>query len=220
MSDKAVPRGASFTLGSLLLWVTTIAMGCALVVTVQRLRSAESELALLREEVGYLGPTKGNEIAAVRALVYEPLTFQFRVRVPERPGYRLAYSSLWPAEASGPEWFGGLKVPPGESTVIVRVLKDPRDDRWKIAAICRSELGTRRIGTTLPEDHTSLFRSPQDWSNSGVSRVAQVAEIGESIRLLENRIIQGEEAMMFGARPKGQDAVGVFAQLEPDSGPL
>ncbi|MEL6104835.1 MAG: hypothetical protein AAFU85_02305 [Planctomycetota bacterium] len=220
MSNGAASGARSFTLGSLLLWVTIIAMACALTVTVRRLRSAESELEFLREEVGYLGETNNNQIAAVRALVYEPLTYQFRVRVPEGPDYRLAYSSLWPSDASEPEWFGGLKVPAGESTVIVRVLKDPRDDRWKIAAICRSELGTRRIGTTLPDDHTQLFRSPQDWSNSGVSRIAQVADVGDSIRLLENRIIRGEEALMFGARPKGQDAVGVFAQLEPDSGPL
>ncbi|MEO1527778.1 MAG: hypothetical protein AAFX06_20300 [Planctomycetota bacterium] len=219
-TGSTVPRAASFTLGSLMLWVTTIALACGLVVTVQRLRSAETELAKLREEVGYLGPTRADQVAAVRAQVLEPLTYQFRVRVPERQKYRLVYSSIWPVDSDAPDWFGALSVPSGESTVIVRVLRDPRDDQWKIAAICRSELGTRRIGTVLPEPHVALFRSPQEWSTAGVSRVAHVTDAGDFIRLVENRMIRGEEALLFGARPRDQDAVGVFAQLEPDVGAL
>lgn len=214
-------RGPRFTLGGLLLWVTTIALACALFVTLRRLRFAETELASLRDEVGYLGPSNDDQVAAVRSgAVYEPLTYQFRLRAPDQPSYRVTYSSLWPAGSNEPEWFGALKVPPGESTVIIRILKDPRDDRWKIAALCRSEAGTRRIGTVLPEPHVELFRSSQDWSSAGVSQTAELAEAGGSIRLLENRILRGEEALMFGAKPQDQDAMGVFAQLEPDVGTL
>lgn len=215
-----------FSLSRMLLGVAALAAALAFVVTLQRLRNAESELAALRLETGYLAPSEPSQIAAVRLTSDEPMTFRVRVRVPESssstaPNYRIAYSSVWQSGATAPTWFAAISVPPGESVVILRILKDPRDDRWKITTLRRSQSGTRRLATVLPEDHVQLFRGSHEWLSTGVPRETQFADTGQSLRLLDERILSGEGAMMlYGDRPPESDMIGVYAELQPDVGPL
>lgn len=211
-----------FSLLGLLLIVSLAAVGSAYVITLRRLRSAETELARLRKETGYLEPTADDQIAAVRLTSDQPMTYRLRVRVPDAPRYRIAYSSIWPQSASGPTWFGAVPMPPGESIVIVRVLKDFRDDRWKITTLRRGADGTRRIATVLPDDHVNVFTGSHDWLKSGIVRDrTTTAAAGRSIRLLDERVLVGEGAMMlYGDAPPDGDLIGVFAELQPDIGPL
>jgi hypothetical protein len=217
--NRSRPR---FSLIGLLLVVSLAGVSLAYAVTLRRLRVAEAELTRLRQETGYLEPTGDDTVAAVRLTSDQPMTYRLRVRVPSAPRYRLAYSSVWPHAESGPSWFAAVPMPPGESVVIVRILKDPRDERWKITALRRGEDGTRRIATALPGQHVDVFTGSHDWLRSGIPRdQTTTAAAGQALRVLDERVLVGEGAMMlYGDAPPDDDMIGVFAELQPDVGPL
>lgn len=201
---------------------TTIAMILiGLVSALVRLRKAESELAKLRSEIGFLAPSEDWQIAASRAPSDEPLTYRVRVRVPAEPSYRVCYSTLWPQNSASPQWFAAVDLPPGESVITVRVQADPRDSRWKISAVARSPWGTKRVATTLPEDQIPIFRSSNDVIRTGIGRETVLTEKNESIRLLDERwLLGGAGVLMYGNKPPSADQIGIFAELQPDIGPL
>ena len=189
---------------------------------VQRVRVLETELNMLRVETGYLQQTAAGCIAAARAPSDQPLTYRARVRVPEGAvRHRLAYSTIWPKKSSGPRWYGAVPVPVGESVVTVRILEDPRDGKWKIAALVSSMRGNQRMATVLPPEHVDVFRGSHDVLSTGVGRETQSAERKQSIRLLDERWLVGEGGLLlYGDRAPENDQIGVYAELQPDLGPL
>ena len=220
-SPMAGPRWRTFSLTKLLAVTAFIGLAFGYVTTRARLQQATAELTRLRLETGYLAETESGQIAAVRVPSDEPLTYRLRVRVPDAINYRVAYSSLWPLGAMGPDWFAAVNVPPGESLVTVRILEDPRDQRWKITTIIRSERGTKRVATVLPPPHVHVFRESNDAVSTGVGRQTVSTASGESIRLLDERWIVGEGGLLlYGDRSPEQDQIGVYAELQPDDRPL
>lgn len=220
-SPVAGSRSLKFSLAKLLAFTALICLVLAYVTTRARLQQANAELARLRLETGYLPETETGQIAAVRVPSDEPLTYRLRIRVPDSVNYRVAYSSLWPLGSMGPYWFASASVPPGESLVTVRILEDPRDQRWKITTIIRSERGTKRVATVLPPPHVHVFRESHDAVSTGVGRQTVSASSRESIRLLDERWIVGEGGLLlYGDRSPEQDQIGVYAELQPDDRPL
>ncbi|MEM9367137.1 MAG: hypothetical protein AAGD07_14180 [Planctomycetota bacterium] len=71
-----------FSLRGLLIVVTILGLAIGNAITLSRLRRANTELERIREEVGYLAETAPDQIAAARVPVDAPLTYRFRVRVP------------------------------------------------------------------------------------------------------------------------------------------
>ncbi|TWU07442.1 pilus assembly FimT family protein [Stieleria varia] len=212
---------SQFTLRELMLCMAVVALVAAYLVTQMRLRTATTELQRLRAETGYLASSSNDQIAAVRVPSDDPLTYRFRVRVPPSGRYRIAYSSLWPENTTGPSWYAAVDLEPGESLATVRILKDPRDDRWKITTLVRSERGTKRVGTVLPGEHTDLFLKSNDRMSLSIGQDTVFADKTESLRLVDERWIVGENGLLLygGGLPKG-DQIGVFAELQPDIGPL
>ena len=202
--------------------MTIVMLTVGLIATSQRLRKTSSELGRLRREVGYLSSTSPGQIAAVRAPSDEPLTYRIRVRIPQGSGdYRVAYSSHLPKQSSNPMWYGAVPIPPGESLVTVRILEDPRDKRWKIATIVSSEQGNQRMATVLPPDHVAIFRGSHDVWSKGVGRETRAVGSDESIRVLDERwLVGGSALLLYGYRAPETDQIGVFAEMEPDRGPL
>ncbi len=200
---------------------TILALAVGLAVTTRRLARVEDELIRLRLEVGHLMPSLPGQIAAARVPSDQPLTYRLRIRVPESPAYRIAYSSLLPRDSRTPDWYGAIKVPPGESLVTVRVAEDPRDGRWKITTLVGSQEGNRRMATVLPTEHTRAFRGTHDVVSTGVGRETQAADAESSIRLLDERWLVGEGSLLlYGDRPTPRDQVGIYAELQPDHGTL
>jgi hypothetical protein len=205
------------------LGLATIAMlGMGLVSTAIRLRRSEADLNLMRRQFGFLASTPPGQIAAARAPSEQPLTYRLRVRVPsDAETYRVAYSSHWPQHKSGPEWYGAVPVPPGESIITVQIYEDPRDRRWKIATVVSAQKETRRMATALPPDHVNVFRGSHDVISAGIGRETFASASDQSIRLLDERWLVGETALLlYGDRAPDEDQIGVYAELQPDRGPL
>lgn len=202
--------------------VTLVILVVALIATNRRLRRSERELSLLRAEFGYLKPTEEGQIAAARAPSDQPLTYRLRVRVPsDATQYRVAYSSLWPRKSTRPQWYGAVPVQPGESIITVRILEDPRDRRWKISTLVGTASGTKRMATTLPEEHIAIFRGSHEVISTGIGRETAAVDATASIRLLDERWLVGEGSLLlYGDRPPDRDQIGVYAELQPDVGPL
>ena len=202
--------------------VTIVMLVVGLLVTAFRLRRSQAELARLRDEAGYLAETSPGQIAAARAPSDQPLTYRVRVRVPQNQSrYRVAYSSLWPRKSSAPKWFGAVPVPPGDSLITVRIQEDPRDHRWKIATVVGSRRGNQRMATVLPEEHVVAFRGSHDVISTGVGRDTLALAPTSKIRLLDERWLVGEGSLLlYGDRAPEDDQIGIYAELQPDVGPL
>ena len=225
--NRATPRLGRTRLGRISLrgylgLMTLLMLAIGIVFLVHRLRVLEAEVTKLRAETGYLQQTAPGQIAAARAPSDQPLTYRVRVRVPGgQDKFRVAYSSIWPSQSAGPQWFGAVPLPAGESVVTIRILEDPRDKKWKIASLVSSTTGNQRMATVLPPDHVEVFRGSHDVWSTGVGRETQSVDPPASIRLLDERWLVGEGALLlYGDRPTEIDQVGIYAELQPDVGPL
>ena len=234
------PRRISWSLQTLMVSATIAALVGGNVFSIVRLRQAETELDVLRREVGSLHDTPSGSLAVVRIAADTPLTYRFRVRTPvtddptqrwnsaqpPKTLYRIAYSTILPRGRTQPEWYSAIAVPPGESVVTIQIAEDPRDERWKISTLVRSESAVRRMGTVLPDEHTRLFRQSHDVVSTGLKRQdVIVMSPGEPIRLpvrlLDERWLVGEQSLLlYGDKAPDEDQVGVYAELQSADQPL
>ena len=212
-------RGVNFSLREMIGLVTIIALAVALWNAMSRMREQERELTVMRQEFGYLAPSEPNELAASRSPSEQPLSYRMRIRLPAQKGedfpYQVVYSSLWEAGNPDPTWFGGVRVPSGESLVTVQIIDDPRDGRWKLATVVSSQSGTSRMSTVLPAPHEEIFRGSHDVISAAIGRETLISEVGSSVRLLDERwLIDGAGVVLDGSAPK-ESQVGVYAELQP-----
>jgi len=220
-SRVACPGRWRFTLRTFMMGLTVAMLLVGWVTTTLRLRNAESELAVLRRETGYLEPSGDGQIAAVRLVEDQPLSYRLRVRVPRSQPYRVAYSTRWPSGRHSPDWYSAIDLPPGESVLMVQIQPDPRDQLWKITTMVRSDDGTKRMATVLPPEQVSMFRQSHDVLSTGIGRQTTRVNLGEKIRLLDERWLVGEGGwLLYGSREPQEDIMGVFAEVQPDDGPL
>ena len=218
---RARNRRLRISLREILALATIAALGLAYVSARWQLVQLRAEVERLRLETGYLSETEEGQIAAVRVPSDEPLTYRLRVRVPDAPAFRVAYSSIFPHGAVSPYWFAAVEVPPGGSVVTVRIGEDPRDARWKITTLVRSDRGTKRVATALPEEHARVFRGSHEVWSTGIGRQTVAASVDQSIRLLDERwLVGGGGLLLYGDRPPDRDQVGVYAELQPADQPL
>lgn len=210
-----------FSLRGLLTLLILVALVAANGINLQRRRTAERELAVLRQQVGYLGDYPDDRLVATRLPSDRPLVWRLRVRVPEAARYRIAFSAIWPAESAGPLWFAAVGVPPGESNVIVRIAPDPRDDRWKLSTLVQNDDRTRRAAATLKPELAEVFRGSHEILRAGVGITPAVAKPQESIRLIEDRWLVGAGShQLYGSAAPDEDQPGLYVELQPDTTPL
>ncbi len=209
-----------FSLRQSLVFAAVMGLVLSYALNFRRMRIAEYELRRLQNEVGYLEGWESDEIAAVRIAADQPLTWQARVHVPSSARYRLAYSAVWRSESSKPDWFSAVRMPAGESIVTIRVLKDPRDDRWKISTAVRNPDATDRAGTVLPDEISEVLRGSHDVISAGIRQQTTTRSVGQSLRLFDERYFSGSSLLLYGDRPPEEDLIGIFAELQPDVGTL
>lgn len=213
--------GRRVTLGTVLLWTTLAALVLANGFTLRRLRRAEAERDALRAQLGHLTVRDDGQLAAVQVATTEPLLWQYRVQIPRRGDYRFSYGTVWPARAARPRWVSAMAMPAGESTLIVRIMQDPRDQVWKLVCILRQGEATVRQSTALQPRQTELFRTSTDTFRLGVGRETRAVDADQSLTLIDQRWFVGEAGlMMYGAGPPKADIDGVFGVLEADEGAL
>ena len=234
-SPERIHRRAKWSLRTLLMIATIVALVVGNAVSIVRLDDAREELSRLRLEVGSLHQVPKDQLAAIRMAADLPLTYKFRVQTPLpldsqsrwngsatlQSNYRIAYSTILPRGRTQPDWFSAIAVPPGESVVTIRIAEDPRDEIWKISTLVQNVTSTRRMGTILPDDHTEIFRASHDVISTGVARQSVTAPADEAIRLLDERWLVGEQALLlYGDRAPDEDQVGIYAELQRADKPL
>jgi len=90
-----------------------------------------------------------------------------------------------------------------------------------MATIVGSSQSTKRMATVLPPDHVDVFRGSHEVVSTGVDRETLAVSTADSIRLLDERWLVGEGALLlYGDRAPEHDQVGVYVELQPDIGPL
>lgn len=224
-----------WSLRTLFAATTFIALVAGNAISIFRLRDAREELSQLRLEVGSLHEIPNDQLAAIRMPADLPLTYKFRVQTPlpperserwnspspPRSSYRIAYSTILPRGRTQPDWYSAIAVSPGESVVTIRIAVDPRDELWKISTLVQNATSTRRMGTVLPDAHTKIFRASHDVISTGVARQSVTKPADGAIRLLDERWLVGEQALLlYGDRAPDEDQVGVYAELQSTDEPL
>ena len=77
------------------------------------------------------------------------------------------------------------------------------------------------MSTVLPPEQVQIFRGSHDVLSTGVGRETQSAVATEAIRLLDERWLVGEGGLLlYGDRAPENDQIGIYAELQPDVGPL
>jgi hypothetical protein len=76
------------------------------------------------------------------------------------------------------------------------------------------------MGTALPDEISAVFRGHYDVMSAGVARQTVTRPAGQPLRILDERFFSGQSLMLYGDRPPGEDLIGVYAELQPDTGPL
>ena len=66
-----------------------------------------------------------------------------------------------------------------------------------------------------------MFRQSHDVISTGVGKTTVAVAKTESLRLVDERWLIGEAGLLlYGDRSPEQDQIGVYAELQPDIGPL
>jgi hypothetical protein len=77
------------------------------------------------------------------------------------------------------------------------------------------------MATVLPSDHAGVFRGSHEVVSTGVGRETFAISSSKSIRLLDERWLVGEGSLLlYGDRAPEHDQIGIYAELQPDVGPL
>ena len=212
--------GFRYSLRGVFIVLTLVVLAVSHWWTSIRLFHAENEVRRLRAEVGFISEPDTSKLAAIRVPSDQPLTWKVRVRTPSLQPYQIAFGTLWPGGATAPEWHSSVVLDEGESLITLRLMEDPRDERWKIVAIVTQDGTVRRASAPLDDRQTAVFRGSHNTIRGGIqSEVALPA--GQGVRVIEDKWFTGEGGLLlFGESMPDDDIDGVFAELMPLPGAM
>lgn len=210
-----------FSLAKGLFITAFIAAIAANVVTTQRLRKVTAERDRLRQELGALSIDNPSQIAVIRVPGDEPLTWRYRVYVPAGMRYRFLFATHLKAKSLVPSWAGAIVVPEGESTLRLRIFRDPRDDFWKLLVQSQDAKSVQGATAELTVEQIELFQASPSSLNQGVEYSTVALAAGDSLRVVDERWYTRERGLLlYGDKPEETDVEGIFGELQPDDGPL
>jgi hypothetical protein len=106
MNDMPQPKRKlfppRFSLRNLLLLMTCVALGVALWQSRQRIGPLQTEIELLRRELGYLTIAEPAKVNAIQLQTGNPLIWQWRIYLPPGTRYRIRSSSGFLPDQQGP----------------------------------------------------------------------------------------------------------------------
>ena len=210
-----------FSLAKGLFIIAIIAAIAANIVTTQRLRTVTAERDRLRQELGALSIENPSQIAVIRVPGDEPLTWRYRVYVPEDKRYRFLFATHLKAKSAAPSWAGAIVVPEGESTLRLKIFRDPRDDFWKLLVQSQNAKAVQGATSELTVEQIELFQASPSSLDQGVEHATVAIPAGESLRVVDERWYTQERGLvLYGDKPEETDVEGIFGELQPDDGPL
>jgi len=178
------PVGVRFSLITLLLVTTLVALSITVVMLYRELRPLRQEVARLRNEVGELHVADATTLHAIRVESGNELEWKWRIWIPKGTSYRLrGYGGSIPKEGY-PTSGGTINfLEPGEQVIRYSIRRDPRDGQW--------------YGTLQTQD-ASVGKDLQPWvewpshrSNAeGVGTSTRAYTAGERVVLIRHRVSQ------------------------------
>ncbi len=216
---RFLPR---FSLLTLLLLTTIIALSLALWQVGSEVVPLREEVHQLREETGRLvvDPEFKDRIQAIGVPNFTAMTWKWKVYLPPNQKYVLKIkwndisSEGLPQSQSSVRAIGGRGVD-GEWTITCAIRRNPKNTRWDIvteydvAAI--ASYSTRR---SIPQDAEQWIDSPEVGSStSGVARQQVVVANSDSLVLLRWRLME-KVSPTTSKTPKGP-ARGLMIWIEP-----
>jgi hypothetical protein len=205
MNDVAPRRkGVRFSLLTLLLITTIVALSVTVVLLYRELVPLRGEVARLRDEVGELNIEDPARLHAIRADSGSDLEWKWRIWIPEGAAYKLRDRG-GPIPQEGFPTDGGTVYlrEPGEHVIRYVIRRDPRDDRW----IGSLETRTGSIGG---DEHAWVEWGSKTSTAGGIGASTQSFPTGERVELIRYRTSQAS-----GSADIEDPAPGFMIWLEP-----
>src|SRR5262245_56522730 len=178
------PGDARFSLLTLLLVTTLVALSITIAMLYRELLPLRQEVARLRNEVGELHVSDATKLHMIRVDTDSELEWKWRIWIPKGASYHLrGYGELIPKEGF-PTSGGTIDLrEPGEHVIRYSIRRDPKDEQWY---------------GTLQTDDASVGKDLQPWvkwpshrSNSeGVGKSTRGYTPGERVVLIRHRVSQ------------------------------
>lgn len=232
MSDT-LPRRLRFSLLTLLLVTTIVAMGVTIFLQWRALEPMRRELKQLREENGNLWIEDPSKIHAIRGATDREFYYRFRVYVPQGRSYFTRYGSLDIPLEGTPKLGNRHLLHPGENIITVRHQQSWDKD-------CDEPLPSIRFWGRVNDRGWSemIFEHKNDWlvhqetnrSSYGVKSVGFSTEVfpeDESVILFSMRAQKVEQLvrdangspLSWSARDIAEPCDGYMLWIEPSESP-
>jgi hypothetical protein len=198
-------RGPQFSLLTLLLVATIIALSVTVAILYRELGPLRGAVSRLRAEVGELEITDPTKLHAIRVDAENDLEWKWRIWIPEGKTYRLrGHGGPVPKEGFPSDGGTIYLRDPGEHVIIYRIRRDPRDELWK---------GTlHTTGGSVGSDHQPWVEwGSHTATGGGVGSSTVSFDTGQRVEIIRRRI----------SRAKSSDdiedpAAGFMIWLEPN----
>lgn len=203
--DAPAPRCRRFSLLTLLLATTLMALAVTVAMLYRELGPLRKEVARLRDETGELNVMDPARLHAIRVDTYSELEWKWRIWIPEGAVYRVRGHGGPVSKQGYPKGGGTIYLrEPGEHVIRYVIRRDPRDHRWYG--------GLHTPTASAGKDHQPWVEWTSRTSTSGgVGTSTESYSVRERVELIRHRVSQAPDS------EKIEDpAAGFLIWLEPN----
>ncbi len=200
------PRRVQFSILTILLVTTIIALSISLAMLSHEITPLREEVARLRDEVGELNVQDATLLHAIRVDTENELEWKWRIWLPEGANYRLRAHG-GPVPKDGYPSDGGTIYlrEPGEYVVRYLIRRDPRDGKWN------GSLHTRT--GSVGKDHQPWVEwTSRTSASGGVGASTRSFETDQRVEIIRHRVSTKAKSSTAIEDP----AAGFMIWLEPN----
>ena len=173
-----------FSLFTLVLMTTVVAMGIALWQQHLKYSPLEDEVRRLRDEVGVLSIEDESKLHAIRVRTPDDYTWKWRLWIPEGHAYRLRCESEQVPEEGLPTGQGTIHIrEPGEMWVMYQIRRDERTGDWRGSMITN-------FASVGSDEHEWVGWSNRSSQSSGIGTTTRISEPDENLLIERHRVSQ------------------------------
>lgn len=182
MTDETARHPPRFSLRSLVVAITFVAMAIALWQLYIELAPLRSEVARLRNEVGELSVEDDSKLHAIEIPQRDEFTWKWRVWIPAGRKYELLVRSENIPKEGLPMPEGTITISEfGEMWVMYRIARDPRDNTWRGST-------STRTGSVGSDQHDWVEWGSRVSTDEGVNQSTLVGDPAKPLVLARKRV--------------------------------